>query len=92
MRALGALFVAALASQALPDLTVTRLSGVPREPVSPSQTQPQGPIRPLPVTQIDDQVRADLDGPRRISLTVSRPDGARRSAVAARERDLRSAS
>jgi len=73
MRALGALFVAALASQALPDLTVTRLSGVPREPVSPSQTQPQGPIRPLPVTQIDDQVRADLDGPRRISLTVSRP-------------------
>lgn len=57
-----------------PDLAVTRLDGVARERVPSAQpAQPPAPIAPLPVTQLDDRVRADLDGPRRISLTVSRP-------------------
>jgi MSHA biogenesis protein MshL len=56
-------------------LPVTRLDGVARDRVPTSQgvQPPQTPLEPLPVTQLDDRVRADLDGPRRVSLTVSRP-------------------
>jgi MSHA biogenesis protein MshL len=67
---LGALVLAA--AQTLP---VTRLDGVARDAASVPRAsqQPAPALGPLPVTQLDDRVRADLDGPRRISLTVSRP-------------------
>jgi len=60
------------AAQGLP---VTRLDGVARERVPASQAAPpvQTPLSPMPMTQLEDRVRADLDGPRRVSLTVSRP-------------------
>lgn len=56
-----------------PDLALTRLGGMTREAGSSQAQPPAAPLGPLPVTQLDDRVRADLDGPRRISLTVSRP-------------------
>ena len=74
MRFLWGLAVAGALAQGLPDLAVTRLIGVPRDAVpSPQAAQPAPALGPLPVTQLDDQIRADLDGPRRVSLTVSRP-------------------
>ncbi len=56
-------------------LPVTRLDGVARDGIPPSQAnqQPAPALGPLPVTQLDDRIRADLDGARRIALTVSRP-------------------
>jgi MSHA biogenesis protein MshL len=56
-------------------LPVTRLDGVARDASAVSQNaQPsQTPLAPLPMTQLEERVRADLDGPRRVSLTVSRP-------------------
>lgn len=55
-----------------PDLIVTRLQGG----VRPPQIPPTGPgeLTPLPMTKLDDRVAAaDLDGPRRVSLTLARP-------------------
>lgn len=68
------LAVAALLLAVAQSLAVTRLGGVERESALPQSGQPPpAPLGPLPVTQLDERVRADLDGPRRISLTVSRP-------------------
>lgn len=58
-----------------PDLFVTRLQGV-RETTAVTKAMPQRPadFPALPLTQLDDRSRTgDLDGPRRVSLTVSRP-------------------
>ena len=60
-----------------PDLFVTRLQG-PNDAgsMAPAQAAPSRPaeLQPLPVTELDDRLRtAELDGPRRVSLTVSRP-------------------
>ncbi len=58
-----------------PDLFVTRLQGDRGAPPAPSAPQ-QRPVElpPLPLTLLDERLQtADLDGPRRISLTVSRP-------------------
>src|SRR5262245_9353050 len=55
-----------------PDLFVTRLQGSQGS----AQTAParSTDLPPLPATTLDDrQPSANLDGPRRISLTVSRP-------------------
>jgi MSHA biogenesis protein MshL len=59
-----------------PDLFVTKLQGATTGTTTSPQGVPQGPagLPPLPVTELDDRLRtADLDGPRRISLTISRP-------------------
>ena len=59
-----------------PDLFVTRLQGPTGGGTTPGQTPSPRPaeLRPLPVTELDDRLRtAELDGPRQISLTVSRP-------------------
>ena len=59
-----------------PDLFVTKLQGATTGTTISPQGVPQGPagLPPLPVTELDDRLRtADLDGPRRISLTISRP-------------------
>lgn len=58
-----------------PDLPVTRLDGAEGARYR-GQTAPQRPgdLTTRPVTRIDDRVRAaDLDGPRLISLSVSKP-------------------
>jgi MSHA biogenesis protein MshL len=61
----------------LPELAVTRLQGA-----RPASSPPAGDVTataaaklpPLPVTQLDDrQAVTNLDGPRRITLSVSRP-------------------
>ncbi len=72
MLGLWGLVLAVVTMQALP---VTRLDGLARDaaPASRNAQQPPTPLGPLPVTQLDERVRADLDGPRRISLTISRP-------------------
>lgn len=58
-----------------PDLFVTRLQGGRGAPPAPSAAQQRpGELPPLPLTLLDERLQtADLDGPRRISLTVSRP-------------------
>ena len=58
-----------------PDLFVTKLQGATTGTTTSPQGVPQGPagLPPLPVTELDDRLRtADLDGPRRISLTILR--------------------
>lgn len=57
------------------DLPVTRLQGVglaaegaPQLPAAPT-----GDLSTLPVTQLADRAAADLDGPRRIALSLARP-------------------
>jgi MSHA biogenesis protein MshL len=59
-----------------PDLPVTRLEGAGAAERTGVALQPQaqrpGELSSLPMTQLDDR-RADLDGSRRISLTISRP-------------------
>jgi type II/III secretion system protein len=77
---------AVLASPAYPqqpasrktDLPVTRLQGGPAQDVVPASGQTPEPrsmdLSSLPVTQLDDRVpAADLDGPRRIALSLGRP-------------------
>ena len=55
-------------------LPVTRLAGAVRDAAASQITQPaRTPIAPLPVTELLDRASADLDGPRRVSLTISRP-------------------
>jgi MSHA biogenesis protein MshL len=59
-----------------PDLFVTRLQGPTAGSMPATQAAPQRPaeLQPLPVTELDDRLKtAELDGPRRISLTISRP-------------------
>lgn len=61
-----------------PDLFVTRLAGAAADggAAGASRQAPSRPaeLPPLPITQLDDRARsADLDGPRRISLTLSGP-------------------
>lgn len=62
-----------------PDLPITRLdgAGAGTEGTGISSQPPAqrpGELSSLPITQLDERARsADLDGPRRISLTVSRP-------------------
>ncbi len=59
-----------------PDLPVTRLEGAGTgERAGIAQQTPvqrPGELSTLPITQLDDRA-ADLDGPRRISITISRP-------------------
>lgn len=58
-----------------PDLFVTRLQGPTMGSMASAQAVPERPadLQPLPVTELDDRLgTAELDGPRRISLTVSR--------------------
>src|SRR4051812_12500373 len=59
------------------DLAVTRLQGAKPSGATPAPvttTAPRQEISPLLLTQLDDrQASASLDGPRRISLSVSRP-------------------
>jgi type II secretory pathway component HofQ len=65
------------ATPGLGDLTVTRLQGAGPDAAGPPRQSPQP--RPddnsaLPLTQFDDRAQnADLDGPRRIALSVARP-------------------
>ena len=57
------------------ELFVTRLQGATTGTTTSQQTpeRPAG-LPPLPVTGLDDRLlTADLDGPRRVSLTISRP-------------------
>lgn len=59
-----------------PDLFVTRLQGPTGGGMAPGQAALPRPaeLQSLPVTELDDRLRtAELDGPRRISLTVSKP-------------------
>lgn len=60
-----------------PELAVTHLQGArpAAPPAVPGATRPPTPeVSPLPVTRLDDrQLDANLDGPRRITLSVSRP-------------------
>jgi MSHA biogenesis protein MshL len=61
-----------------PDFFVTRLQGTTTTESSTSTTQIVPPasvdLSPFPATDLDERPRgADLDGPRRISLSVSRP-------------------
>ena len=86
-RRVGSLVLATLSALAIPgfaqgpgapahDLFVTRLEGSGDGTGTRSQTttKPPGEVSSLPVTQLDVAPRsADLDGPRRISLSVSRP-------------------
>jgi MSHA biogenesis protein MshL len=67
---LASVVLVVAAAQALP---VTRLGGVPRDVVPPVDGTQANPLGPLPVTRLDDQASADMDGPRRVTLTVSRP-------------------
>jgi len=82
-RSAGALVLAACGAGALPAysqtppaLPVTRLegagagerTGIPPQP----PVQRPGELSSLPITQLDDRA-ADLDGPRRVFLTISRP-------------------
>jgi MSHA biogenesis protein MshL len=71
----GLVLSAVFAAQSLPpDLPVTRLDGVARPSAGPSEAQQRPvPLAPLPITQLEDRVRVDLDGSRGISLTISRP-------------------
>jgi type II secretory pathway component HofQ len=71
----GLALSAVFAGQSLPpDLPVTRLDGVARSSAGSSEAQQRAlPLAPLPITQLEDRVRVDLDGPRGISLTISRP-------------------
>jgi MSHA biogenesis protein MshL len=58
-----------------PDLFVTRLQGA-RPAGAAAETPPSRPgdVSPLLLTELDDRQRgADLDGPRRVSLNVTRP-------------------
>ena len=58
------------------ELFVTRLQGATTGTTTPQQATPERPagLAPLPVTGLDDRLlAADLDGPRRVSLTISRP-------------------
>ena len=66
--------IAALVLAAAQGLPVTRLEGVVRDAAASQSTGPtRTPLSPLPVTELEDRGSADLDGPRRISLTISRP-------------------
>ena len=66
--------IAAFVLVAAQGLPVTRLEGVVRDGAPAQSTQPtQTPIAPLPVTELLDRASADLDGPRRVSVTISRP-------------------
>jgi hypothetical protein len=58
-----------------PDLFVTRLQGLSPERPGSIQVAPRSTeLPPLPATTLDDrQPGANLDGPRRVSLTISRP-------------------
>lgn len=57
-----------------PDLFVTRLQTTPIGPARDGAKPDSGNGPPLFLTKLDDrQAAADLDGPRRISMTVSRP-------------------
>lgn len=62
-------------SQAPGDLPVTRLQGGGGEAaVPPRLPQPRpADLSMLPVTQLADRAGADLDGPRRIALSLARP-------------------
>lgn len=58
------------------ELFVTRLQGATTGTTTSQQATPERPagLPPLPVTGLDDRLlAADLDGPRRVSLTISRP-------------------
>lgn len=57
------------------DLPVTRLQGMGSEAafMPPAPQAPQGDLSTLPVTQLADRAAADLDGPRRIALSLARP-------------------
>jgi len=58
-------------AQALP---VIRLDGVVRDAAASRGAEPaQTPLAPLPMTHLEDRTSVDLDGPRRVSLTISRP-------------------
>ena len=76
---LWALALPAHAQSAPADLPVTRLQGggAASGVFTPSAPQPgPGPeaLGPgLPVTQLADRASADLDGPRRIALSLARP-------------------
>ena len=64
------------AAQRPPDLLVTRLAGGGSDSVIAAQApaQPSGGLSSLPVTQLDDRARgADLDGARRITLSLAKP-------------------
>lgn len=75
----GALALPAIAQSVPADLPVTRLQGAgPASGVfTPPAPQPgpgPEPLSPgLPVTQLADRAAADLDGPRRIALSLARP-------------------
>jgi MSHA biogenesis protein MshL len=59
-----------------PDIVVTRLQGSkpPGTPPATVTTAPGTQVSPLAATQLDDrQAATSLDGPRRITLSVSRP-------------------
>lgn len=59
-----------------PDLPVTRLQGAGDQPSSgPFLPQPPRPgeLPVLPATQLADRAAPDLDGPRRIALSLARP-------------------
>lgn len=80
LAACTALAVPALAQNPAPrppDLVITRLEGTPATgAVGPSQQPPAaaGELTPLPMTQLDARApAADLDGPRRVSLSLARP-------------------
>lgn len=60
----------------LPALFVTRLQGPPAQQATTGQIAPQrsADLPPLPATTVDARpAGANLDGPRRISLTIARP-------------------
>ena len=63
------------AAQRLRDRPVTRLAGSAGAGAAAQTALPQRPGTPpaVPATQLDDRSRADLDGPRLISLTLSKP-------------------
>jgi len=60
-----------------PELAVTQLQGAKptaAPPVPGATRSPTAEVSPLPVTRLDDrQLATNLDGPRRITLSVSRP-------------------
>lgn len=65
------------AGQMPPDLPVTRLQGTGSQPLTAPagpQAQAPGSLPSLPATQLVDRAAAaDLDGPRRIALSLARP-------------------